>query len=261
LLSGRDFTPRDDNDSPMVMIINKAFAEKMFRGENPIGKRVQSWRDEKILREVVGVVDDVRYFGAEDEVRPLVYVPYAQDSWSGMRIVARTEGDPHGIVGAARRIVSALDADVAVGDVQTMDDAMAQSLARPRFTTLLLGGFAGMALLLVAIGLYGVLSYSIAQRTHEIGIRMALGAQVGNVIRMVVREAAVLLAIGIVIGAAGALALSRVMTSLLYEVSATDPLTFAAVILVLATVGAMAAYLPTKQAAEVDPLLALRSGD
>ena len=261
LLSGRDFTPFDDSASTMVMIINKAFAAKMFPGENPIGKRVQSWRDERILREVVGVVDDVRYFGAEDEIRPLVFVPYAQDSWSGMRIVARTEGDPRGIVGAARRIVSALDPDVAVAEVRTMDDAMSESLARPRFTTLVLGGFAGMALLLVAVGLYGVLSYSIAQRTHEIGIRMALGAQVGNVIRMVVRDAAVLLVIGIVIGAAGALATARVMDSLLFEVSATDPLTFGVVIVVLAAVGTMAAYFPTRQATRVDPLVALRSGD
>jgi putative ABC transport system permease protein len=261
LLQGRDFQPRDDSAATMVMIVNRAFAEKMFPGENPLGKRVQSWRDERILREVVGVVDDVRYLGAEDELRPLVFVPYAQDSWSGMRILARTQGDPRGIVNAARSIVATMDRDIAVAEVATMDDAMAASLASPRFATYLLSGFAGMALLLVAIGLYGVLSYSIAQRTHEIGIRMALGAQVANVIRMVVREAAVLLGIGIVIGAAGALALSRVMESLLYEVSARDPITFVTVVAILAAVGAAAAYLPTKRATRVDPLIALRSGD
>jgi putative ABC transport system permease protein len=261
LLQGRDFQPRDDSAATMVMIVNRAFAEKMFPGESPIGKRVQSWRDERILREVVGVVDDVRYFGADDELQPLVFVPYAQDSWSGMRILARTQGDPRSIVNAARSIVATIDRDIAVADVSTMDDAMAASLSGPRFATYLLGGFAGTALLLVAIGLYGVLSYSIAQRTHEIGIRMALGAQVANVIRMVVREAAVLLGIGIVIGAAGALALSRVMESLLYEVSTTDPITFVTVVAILAAVGAAAAYLPTKRATRVDPLIALRSGD
>ena len=261
LLQGRDFTSADDSASNMVMIVNRAFATKMFGSENPIGRRVQSWRDERILREVVGVVDDVRYFGAEDEVRPLVFVPYAQDTWRGMRVVARTQGDPQGVVSAARRAVSSLDSDIAVAQVRTMDDAMNASLAGPRFTTYLLAGFAGMALLLVAIGLYGVLSYGITQRTHEIGIRMALGAQTRNVIRLVVREAAILIAIGITIGAAGAFALSKVIASLLYEVSATDPLTFAAVVVVLATVGAIAAYMPTRQATRVDPLRALRSED
>ena len=259
LLRGRDFTPADDSGSNPVMIVNRAFAAKMFGAEDPLGKRVQSWRDERILREIVGVVDDVRYFGAEDEIRPLVFVPYAQDPWSGMRIVARTAGDPRSIVSAARRIVAGLDSDIAVADVRTMDDAMAASLAGPRYTTYLLGSFAGMALLLVAIGLYGVLSYTIAQRTHEIGIRMALGAQTRNVIRLVVRETAVLLVIGIAVGAAGALALSKVIATLLYEVSPTDPATFAAVVVLLAAVGAMAAYLPARRATRVDPLLALRS--
>ena len=259
LLRGRDFAWSDDNSSTPVMIINAEFAKRMFGTENPIGKRVQSWREEKLLREVVGVVDDVRYFGAEDDVRPLVFVPYAQDAWYGMRVVARTEGDPRGIIAATRGIVSSLDRDIAVANIRTMDEAMSASLAGPRFTTWLLSAFAGMALLLVAIGLYGVLSYSIAQRTHEIGIRMALGAQAGNVIRIVVREAAVLLVIGIAIGTVGALALSKVIASLLYEVSATDPLTFVTVVIVLAAVGAMAAYVPTMRATRVDPLLALRS--
>ena len=243
----------------MVMIINTAFAEKMFPGQDPIGKRVQSWRDERVLREVVGVVDDVAYFGAEDEVRPLSFVPYAQDSWSGMRVLVRTEGDPRGVIAGTRRVVGGIDRDVAVAEVATMDDAMAASLAAPRFTTSLLAGFAGMALLLVAIGLYGVLSYGIAQRTHEIGIRMALGAQVANVTGMFVREAAMLLVVGIFIGSAGAFALSRLIANVLYEVSPTDPATFAVVVGILALVGAMAAYLPTRRAARVDPLIALRS--
>ena len=258
---GREFSPRDDTASTPVMIVNSHFAEKMFPGENPIGKRALSSRDERVLREIVGVVDDVRYFGAEDDVRGLVYVPYKQNSWSAMRIIVRTSGDPQALVAAARRVISGIDPDLAMASVATMDDAMAASLAGPRFTTFLLSGFALVSLLLVAVGLYGVLSYGITQRTHEIGIRMALGARAGHVLRMVVREAVLMVVLGILIGGAGALALSRVMTSLLFETSATDPVTFVVVVLVLGVVGAIAAYLPARRATQVDPLIALRAGD
>ena len=260
-IRGREFTPRDDTTSTPVMIVNSHFAEKMFPGENPIGKRALSSRDERVLREIVGVVDDVRYFGANDEIRGLVYVPYKQDSWGGMRIIMRTSAEPTGLVAATRRVISGIDPDLAVASVATMEDAMATSLAGPRFTTFLLSGFAAVALLLVAVGLYGVLSYGITQRTHEIGIRMALGARAGHVLRMVVREAVLMVALGILIGGAGALGLSRVMKSLLFETSATDPVTFAAVVVVLGAVGAVAAYLPARRATRVDPLIALRSGD
>jgi putative ABC transport system permease protein len=233
----------------------------MFPGENPIGKRALSSRDEKVLREIVGVVDDVRYYGANDEVRGLVYVPYKQDSWGGMRVIIRSSGDPGAIVPAVRRVIAGIDPDLAVATVATMDDLMGQSLAGPRFTTFLLSGFAAVALILVAVGLYGVLSYGITQRTHEIGIRMALGARAGHVLRMVVREAALMVVLGIIIGGAGALAVSRVMTSILFETSATDPAAFIAVVLVLGAVGAVAAYLPARRATKVDPLIALRAGD
>ena len=258
---GREFTSRDDTTSTPVMIVNSHFAARMFPGENPIGKRALSSRDERVLREIVGVVDDVRYFGASDEVRALVYVPYKQDPWRGMRIIVRTSVDPQGVVAATRRVIAGIDPDLAVASVSTMDDALAASLAAPRFTTGLLSGFAAVALVLVAVGLYGVLSYGITQRTHEIGIRMALGARSGHVLRMVVREAVLMVALGIIIGGAGALALSRVMTSLLFETSATDPLTFTVVVLLLGIVGALAAYLPARRATRVDPLIALRAGD
>ena len=259
LLRGRDFTARDDTSATPVMIINESFAKAMFPGEDPIGKRVQSWRDERLLRTVVGVVEDVRYFSVEDADQAIAYVPYAQDSWGRMRFVMRTTADPGTVIASARQEMSALDPDIALALVSTMDEVRSNALAAPRFTTWLLSGFAGMALLLVAIGLYGVLSYSIAQRTHEIGIRMALGAHAGDVLRMVVREAVVLVALGIVVGAAGALALSRVMESLLYEVSATDPATLAVVVAVLGVVGAVAAWVPARRATRVDPLIALRS--
>ena len=258
---GREFTMRDDTTAAPVMIVNTRFAEKMFPGENPIGKRALSSRDERVLREIVGVVDDVRYFGANDEVRGLVYVPHKQDTWGGMRIIVRTATDPAALVAPARRVIAGIDPDLAVASVSTMDDALKTSLAGPRFTTWLLGGFAGIALVLVAVGLYGVLAYGITQRTHEIGIRMALGAPSGHVLGMVVREAVLMVALGIIIGGAGALALSRVMTSLLFETSATDPLTFVAVIVILGSVGAVAAWLPARRATRVDPLIALRAGD
>ena len=261
ILRGRDFTAQDDSAATPVMIINESFAKAMFPGENPVGKRVQSWRDERVLREVVGVVADVRYFGPDDANHALAYVPHAQDSWGRMRFVLRTTADPSTVIASARREIAALDPDIALALVSTMDDVRRNALAAPRFTTWLLGGFAGMALLLVAMGLYGVLSYSIAQRTREIGIRMALGAHAGNVLGMVVREAVLLVALGIVLGGAGALALSRVMETLLYEVSAKDPGTLAAVVALLGIVGAAAAWLPARRATRVDPLIALRSGD
>src|SRR5688500_8463460 len=243
------------------MIINESFAKAMFPGQDPIGRRVQSWRDERVLREVVGVVADLRYFGVEDAGEAIVYVPHAQDSWGRMRFVLRTTADPATVIASARREIAALDPDIALALVSTMDDLKRNALAAPRFTTWLLSGFAGMALLLVAIGLYGVLSYSISQRTHEIGIRMALGAHAGDVLRMVVREAVVLVTLGIIVGGAGALALSRVMESLLYEVSAKDPATLAVVVAVLGVVGALAAWIPARRATRVDPLIALRSGN
>jgi putative ABC transport system permease protein len=259
LIRGREFTSRDDSASTPVMIVNQTFADRMFPGENPIGKRALSSRDEKLLREIVGVVGDVRYFDAADERRAIVYVPHAQNSWSSMRFVLRTTGDPASVVGAARRTIAGIDPELAVAAVATMDDALRTSLARPRFATLLLGVFAGVALVLVAIGLYGVLAYGIAQRTHEIGIRMALGAQQGHVVRMVVREAAAMVGLGLVLGGAGAVALSRVMSSILFETSARDPLTFVAVVVVLSAVGALAVYIPARRATRVDPLIALRT--
>ena len=261
VMRGREFTAQDDSAATPVMIVNESFARAMFPGQDPIGKRVQSWRDERVLREVVGVVEDVRYMGPDDAGRALAYVPYAQDSWGRMRFLLRTTADPSTVIALARREIAALDPDIALALVRTMDEVKRNALAAPRFTTWLLSGFAGMALLLVAIGLYGVLSYSIAQRTREIGIRMALGAHAGDVLGMVVREAAMLVALGILVGGAGALALSRVMESLLYEVSAKDPATLAAVVAVLGLVGALAAWLPARRATQVDPLIALRSGD
>ena len=261
LLRGREFGVGDDSASTPVMIVNATFAERMFPGQNPLGKRALSSRDEKLLREIVGVVGDVRYFEAADEPRGIVYVPHTQSSWSGMRIVIRTAGEPAPMIDAARQAIASIDPELAVASVATMNDALRASLARPRFATALLGAFAGVAVVLVAIGLYGVLAYGIAQRTHEIGVRMALGARAANVVGMVVREAALIVAIGLALGAAGAVAMSRVMSGILFETSPTDPLTFGVVLAVLTAVGALAVYLPARRATRVNPMIALRGDE
>ncbi|HSS78507.1 MAG TPA: FtsX-like permease family protein [Thermoanaerobaculia bacterium] len=175
-----------------------------------------------------------------------------------MTFVLRTAGDPADLAPAARREILAIDKDQPVSEVRTMESWLAESLARTRFGTLLLGAFAGLALTLSAAGLYGVMSYSVAQRQNEIGVRMALGARTGDVLRLVVRQGLVLVLVGVALGLAGALALTRVLATLLYDVSATDPLTFAILALLLTAVSAVACYIPARRAARVDPLIAMR---
>ncbi|HEX7052180.1 MAG TPA: ABC transporter permease [Longimicrobiales bacterium] len=259
LLRGRDFSSADGAESTPVMIVNREFARRMFPDGDALGKRVRSWRDENLYREIVGIVGDVRFFGAGDEIRPLVYVPHPQNEWGSMVVVVRTAGDPMTVVGALRDAVRGLDPDLAVDDVQTMDQVFAASVAPRRFGSLLLGTFAGIAVVLAAIGIYGILSFGVTQRTREIGIRMALGARREDVLRMVVREAAVIALVGTVAGLAGALVVSRLLKSLLYQVSATDPVTFGGVVLLLIAVAVAASLAPARRAASVDPATTLRA--
>ena len=258
LLAGRDFTERDTADSTPVMIINRAMARAMFGDSDPLGKRVKSWRDENVLREVVGVVEDVRYYGRDDKIQSIVYVPHTQDSWRSMSIAIRSAGDPASLASAIREQVSAIDKNIAVANVQTMQRILDSSVAARRLNMLLLSIFAAVALILASVGIYGVLSYSIAQRTHEIGVRMALGAKAADVLRLVVGHGLKMALAGVVIGLALAFLLTQVMKSLLFEVSATDPLTFAVIPLILTGVALLSSYVPARRAMKVDPMIALR---
>ncbi len=260
LLRGRDFTARDDSTSAPVMIVNQAFAKAMFPNENPIGKRAMSSRDEKIYREIVGVVRDVKYYGASDSTRSLVWVPYAQKNAWGMGIITiRTRDNPAGALAMVKQELRALDAGVALANVTTMDEAMARSMAGDRLVAILLGAFASLALVLAAVGIFGVLSYMVERRTHELGIRVALGAQTGDVLGLVARETIPMIGIGVGLGLVSALGLTRFLRSLLYEVRPGDPLTFVGVAAVLAAIGVIAALVPARRALRVDPVIALRS--
>jgi putative ABC transport system permease protein len=260
ILRGRDFTTRDDSTSPPVMIVNEKFAKSMFPHEDPLGKRAMSSRDEKVYREIVGVVRDVKYYGASDSARALVWVPYAQgNAWRQGIVTLRTRSNPLDALVTLKRELRGLDAGIALANVTTMDETMARSMAGDRLVAILLGAFAGLALVLAAIGIFGVLSYTVAQRTHELGIRVALGAQRSDVLRLVVGETMPLITLGVAIGLLAALGITRFLRALLYEIQPTDPATFVAVAAVLGVVGVAAALLPARRAARVDPVIALRS--
>jgi putative ABC transport system permease protein len=256
---GRDFTARDDSASAPVMIVNEHFANAMFPGEDPIGKRAMSSRDEKVEREIVGVVRDVKYYGARDTARSLVWVPFAQNAWHQGIITVRTRGAPAAALALIKRELRTFDGSIALANVTTMDDALARSMASNRFVAILLAGFAGLAVLLAAVGVLGVLSYTVERRTHELGIRVALGAARSDVMRLVMTETLGMAAVGVGLGLGGALGLTRLAQSILYQVSANDPLTFATVGVVLAAVAVIAAIVPARRAARVDPAIALRS--
>ena len=260
ILRGRDFATRDDTLSPPVMIVSQTFAKRMFGAENPIGKRAMSSRDEKVEREIVGVVRDVKYFGASDSSRALVWVPYAQNNaWRQGIITVRTQGNPAAALPAVRRELHALDPSIALANVATMDEAMARSMAGDRLIAVLLAAFAGLALLLAAIGIFGVLSYAMAQRTRELGIRLALGAQRADVLRLVARETAPMVAGGVVVGLIVALGLTRFVRAILYEIQPNDPATFLGVAITLSLVAVVASLVPARRASRVDPVIAIRS--
>ncbi len=258
LLKGRDFTDADNAGSTPVMIVNREFARRTFGGESAVGKRVRSWRDENVYREIVGVVDDVRFFSAGDSIRPVVYVPHAQNEWGQMEVIVRSSAPVATLMAGVRRELAGLDASLPISNVQTMDRVFRDSVAPQRTAALLMSLFAVVALVLAAVGTYGVLAYLVAHRRREIGVRMALGASSGDVARMVVREAALLVALALALGTTGALVLSRLLTSVLYEVPATDVAVYVAVPVLLGAVALIASWLPARRAASVDPALAMR---
>ena len=258
LLRGRLFN-REDLKPADVVIINEAMARRHWPNEDPVGKRVKINWDSDREDEVIGVVGDVRHQGLETQPRSMIYWPYLRVAYGGMTLTIRTAGDPSPIVSSVGQIVRELDSNLAVADVQTLDEVIAQSVAQRRLTMLLLSIFAGAALLLAAVGIYGVIAYSVTQRTQEIGIRLALGAQRADVLGMVVRQAAVLALAGIVLGAIGAAVLTRFMRDLLFEVRPFDPVTFLGVAACLTAVALVAAFVPGRRAARVDPVIALRA--
>ncbi|MFN2507498.1 MAG: ABC transporter permease, partial [Chthoniobacterales bacterium] len=259
LVAGRTFEVRDGPNAPKVAVINESAAKRHFGSpEAAIGKRLSIWRDEEFMREIVGVVGDTKTSALDAESGAQIYVPHAQDrQWNFMGVVIRTAGDPAAFATTVRREVQALDKDQPVYNVRTMEDVVAQSIGTRRVSMQLFAVFAGAALLLAALGIYGVMAYSVTQRTQEIGIRMALGAQKGDVLRMVVRQGMTLALIGIGVGVAGALGLTRLIANLLFGVNAADPLTFAAISLLLGFVALLACYLPARRAAKLDPVIAL----
>jgi len=258
LVRGRDFTDRDNQDGQRVVIISEAFARKHWPGEDAVGRRISIGYNDMRALEIVGIVGDVKQGELAETAPPEMYTPYPQTPWPFLSIAVRAVGDAASMAGSMRAMIAKLDPDQAV-DVKPIADYVNQSVATPRFTATLVGAFASLALLLAGFGLFSVMAYSVAQRGREIGIRMALGAQARDVRSLVVSQAVRLGAIGLGAGLAGSLAAARVMESLLFGVTTTDPITFGAVCATLLLVLLLAAYLPARRATRVDPMIALRT--
>jgi putative ABC transport system permease protein len=260
LLKGRDFTEQDNADGRNVAMIDETLARLYWPGEDPIGKRLNLRFADNLTgwREIVGVVESVKHKGLDAEYKGQIFYPLAQGGTSGMYLVARTTADPLSLVSAVRGAIRTVDPERPVYRVRTMEQIVADAVAQPRLTMLLLGAFAVLALVLAAVGIYGVLSYAVTQRTHEIGIRMALGARQRDVLKLVVKHGMLLTLLGALLGLIASFALTRFMQTLLFGISPNDPLTFIAVAFLLAGVALIACYIPARRATKVDPLTSLR---
>jgi putative ABC transport system permease protein len=261
LRRGRLFDARDRPDAPKTIVINETMARRTWPGEDPIGQRLkQGWPESPTpWREVVGVVADVKFEGLAEPTPMQIYMPIAQEPPSDFAIAVRTSGDPQAWRSAVEAAVHAIDRDVPTFSVRTMDELVQTSTSRERMSALVLLVFAGVALVLASVGLYGVVSHGVTERAHEIGVRMALGASTSSVLGLVVGQGVAAAGAGAAIGLAGALALSRVMEGLLFGVTATDPATLAVVVGVLMTVAVIACYVPARRAVKLDPTTALRA--
>jgi len=245
------------------MLHATTFARQFFPGENAVGKRIQpglsTWENEDSkMREIVGVVADIRNRALNTEPKPVYYLPHSQVPFNEVTMVAKTSNDPHALIASATREAQAMDSELPVFNIKTMDEIAAESVARQRFSMMLLAIFAAVALVLAAVGIYGVMSYSVTQRRNEIGIRMALGAQRRDVLKLTVGQGLKLVLVGVAVGLVGAFVLTRLMVSLLFGVGATDPATFIAISVILVGVALFASYIPARRATRVDPLVALR---
>jgi putative ABC transport system permease protein len=263
LLSGRDFTRRDLPDTPPVAIVNNAFARKFWADGNAIGKRISFSANNPKWYEIVGIVGNVKHRGLDIADSPELYIPafqplFADGNVPSMYVAVRTVNEPSLTAGVMRSEVAAIDRDQPVSSLMTMDQRISDSVAPRRFNMFILGLFAALALVLAAIGIYGIMAFTVVQRTHEIGVRMALGASRSDVLKLVLRNGVTLALIGIVVGLVAAFAATRVLSSLLYDVSATDPLIFVIDAVLLAVAALLACYIPARRATKVDPLVALR---
>jgi putative ABC transport system permease protein len=258
LLQGRDFDQRDTDTAMPVAIINDALARQFFADENPIGHRFRDDYDGH-WRTIVGIVGSVKNQQPMNPPIPGLYVPHAQEADSRMTVVVRTQGDPAKLATTARSIVHAADADLLIVKMRTMDQVVADSMAEPELLAWFVAGFGAFALLLAAIGIYSIMAYSVSQRTHEMGVRMALGAECSDIFKLVLRRGAVLTVLGIALGIPAAFAASQMIGSLLYGISSHDIAVYTAVLLLLITVSLAAGYFPARRATKADPAAALRS--
>jgi putative ABC transport system permease protein len=259
LIAGRQFTDRDREPAPAVIIVNATFGRRYFPGEDPLGKRIRFDDTKDEWMTIVGVAGDSRNRALDAAPEPSMYIPYPYFTLPFMSVMARSAGGTGAVASAVRAEVRALDPDMPIDEARSLNDIVRDSVAEPRFRMLVLGTFAVTALLLAAVGVYGLISYSVAQRTREIGIRVALGARPAQVSLSIVREGVTLAVMGIAVGLAGAFAATRLISTFLFGIDATDPLTFAAVATLLLCVALAASYLPSRRVLRIDPLTALRA--
>jgi putative ABC transport system permease protein len=256
LRAGRSFTDRDTNSAPPVILIDETLANRYFPGENPVGKHL---RLENTSREIVGVVGATRYGNIGEDPFPHMYLSYQQENWRSMSIVVRTgSANPTSLIPAIRRELAAIDKEQPIHSFKPLEQSVADWIAPQRFSTVLLAYFAALAAVLAAIGIYGVVSYTVTQRTQEIGVRIALGARTSEVLKLVIGKGMKLALAGVMIGLFAAFLLMRLMKSLLFGVSTADPATFVTISLFLTAVALVACYIPARRASRVDPMEALR---
>jgi predicted permease len=262
VLQGRDFTDQDTEDSTPVVIVSQLIVKRYWKNQDAIGKRLKLGPPDDSNSPwltVVGIVGDVKQGSLDAETTPHVYRPYSQEPVRSLNFVARSVGEPASLAPTLRAAIWGLDPQLVMARVRTMDQVIKESTSPRRFNLFLLGAFAVLAMVLAAIGIYGVISYSVARRSHEIGIRMALGAHPSNIITLILRQGLLLLGMGVAIGVGGALVLTRFLSSFLYGIRPADPVTFVGVIIILTGIGLLASYIPARRAVRVDPMSTLRN--